>query len=173
MGRAFVRLVTVGLEGLFALAFQLSFWFQVLGLLTITDNSIPLLDKEDIISINSDGIKRLDGEPMHSHHLLLTSPLLTFSSVLLQRGSHGRALLLVEELGPVVLGCMHAVVWSFHVRSNLMLQIGGSLEILLQIEGWKMVWTDRRLYFDRGYLLLETQLRTAFVFVAGGFLQHV
>ena len=110
---------------------------------------------------------------MHSHHLLLTSPLLTFSCVLLQRGSHGRALLIVEELRPMVLGCVHAVVWSFHVRSNLMLQIGGSLEILLQIEGWKMVWTDWRLYFDRRDLLLETQLWAALVFMAGGLSQHV
>ena len=82
-GRTFVRLVTAGLERLFALAFEFSLWFQVLGLLTITDNSIPLLDKEDIISINSYGIKGLDGEPVHSHHLLLTSPLLAFSCVLL------------------------------------------------------------------------------------------
>ena len=65
------------------------------------------------------------------------------------------------------------MLWSFHVRSNLMLQIGGSLEILLQIEGWKMIWTDRRLYFDRRYLLLETQLWTALVFMADGLWQHV
>ena len=53
-----MSLVTAGsFERLLSVALQFSLRFQVLGLLTFSPGSILLLDKEDIISINRDGIE--------------------------------------------------------------------------------------------------------------------